>query len=278
MTAPDRLAQTLNNTLAKRRRPHMTLPFAVQDDITRNIAIALHVKLAQGESARLWEGQTNNLRAWECMIAARDAFQRYSTADNAIARRLLAAAILIDPAYAGAIALLGISYYWDARYSVSMDEEKSLSLAEQQVAAILDLDPDMGVAYTLRAAVAFMRDQHNEAIGLCQRAVALAPSDCFTLGFLGMFCLYAGDAGKAAISLKTAMRLCPYPESWMLYYYSVANLWLENFGAALEGLPGSSTCLARGECGKQCSLPRLGHPRPLRAARRGCVHRHTMVC
>ena len=30
MTAPDRLAQTINNPLAKRRRPHMTLPSQVQ--------------------------------------------------------------------------------------------------------------------------------------------------------------------------------------------------------------------------------------------------------
>ncbi|NJM30886.1 MAG: hypothetical protein HC855_12995 [Rhizobiales bacterium] len=39
--------------------------FAVQDEITRNIALAMEVTLTRGESARLWESQTKNLRAWE---------------------------------------------------------------------------------------------------------------------------------------------------------------------------------------------------------------------
>jgi TolB-like protein/two-component SAPR family response regulator len=208
--------------------------FAVQDEITRSIAVAMQVKLTQGESARLWEGQTQNLRAWEKMVQARNVFYRYTTIDTGIARKLLEEALLIDPDYAGAIAQLGLTYYWDARFSLSMDRAFSLSQAEHQAEKILKLNPEMGAAYMLRGVTTLMRGQHDEAIRLCKKAVDLAPSDFRALGFLGQFYMYVGEAEKSAITLKTAMRLNPHRESWLTYYFTLANLWMGNFATALE--------------------------------------------
>ena len=154
--------------------------------------------------------------------------------DNALARQLLEEAILIDPDYTGAIGLLGITYYWDARFSISVDKALSLSLAERQSEKILKLNPEMGAAHMLRGLIAFMRDQHDEAIRHCERAADLAPSDFRALGFLGQFYIYSGEAKKAAMALKMAMRLNPHRESWLTYYFTLANLWMGNFAAALE--------------------------------------------
>jgi TolB-like protein/two-component SAPR family response regulator len=208
--------------------------FAVQDEITRSIGLAMQVKLTQGESARLWDGQTKNLRAWEKVVLASAAFHRYTTADTNVARQLLEEALHIDPDYAGAIAMLGLTYYWDARFSVSMDKAQSLSLAGQQAEKILKINPGMGAAYLLRGTVSILRGQHDEAVELCKKAVGLAPSDFRALGFLGQFYMYVGEAEKAAMTLKTAMRLNPHRESWLTYYVTLANLWMGNFVAALE--------------------------------------------
>jgi TolB-like protein/two-component SAPR family response regulator/Tfp pilus assembly protein PilF len=208
--------------------------FAVQDEITRSIGLAMQVKLTQGESARLWDGQTENLRAWEKLVLANAAFHRYTTVDTSIARQLLEEALHIDPDYAGAIALLGLTYYWDARFSVSMDKAHSLSLAEHQAEKILKINPGMGASYLLRGTIAMLRGQHDEAVVLCKKAVELAPSDFRALGFLGQFYMYVGEAEKAAMTLKTAMRLNPHRESWLTYYVTLANLWMGNFATALE--------------------------------------------
>ena len=178
--------------------------------------------------------QTQNLWAWEKLVLARNVFHRYTTIDTGIARKLLEEALLIDPDYAGAIAQLGLTYYWDARFSLSMDRAFSLSQAEHQAEKILKLNPEMGAAYMLRGVTALMRGQHDEAIRLCKKAVDLAPSDFRALGFLGQFYLYVGEAERAAMTLKTAMRLNPYRESWLTYYVTLANLWMGNFAAALE--------------------------------------------
>ena len=208
--------------------------FKVQDEITRSIALAMQVKLTEGESARLWEGQTNNLRAWEKMAQAREVFSRYTTIDTRVARQLLEEVLFIDPDYAGAIALLGTTYYWDARFSLPVDKALSLSLAEVQAGKILKLNPEMGAAYTLRGMIAFLRDQHDEAIRLSKRAVDLAPSDFRAVTYLGQWYMYAGEPEKAAITLKTAVRLKPYRESWVTYYLTLSHLWMGNFAGALE--------------------------------------------
>jgi TolB-like protein/two-component SAPR family response regulator/cytochrome c-type biogenesis protein CcmH/NrfG len=208
--------------------------FKVQDEITRSISLALQVKLTEGESARLWEGQTNNLRAWEKMVQAREVFSRYSTIDTAAARKLLEEVLIIDPEYAGAIALLGTTYYWDARFSPSVDKMLSLNLAEAQAEKILALNPEIAAAYTLRGMVAYLHDQHDEGIEFSKRAVDLAPSDFRAVTYLGQAYIYSGEPEKAAITLKTAARLKPYRESWVTYYITLSHLWMGNLAAALE--------------------------------------------
>lgn len=208
--------------------------FKVQDEITRSIALAMQVKLTEGESARLWEGQTKNLRAWEKMVQAREVFSRYTSIDTGIARKLLEEVLLIDPDFAAALALLGTTYFWDARFTLSMDKERCLQLAEVQAGKILALNPEMGAAYTLRGMIASLRDQLDEAIGFSQKAVELAPSDFRAVTYLGQCYIYAGMPEKALMTLKTAVRLKPYRESWLTYYLTLSHLWIGNFAAALE--------------------------------------------
>lgn len=199
--------------------------FSFQDEITRNIALAMQVKLTYGESARLWEGQTKSLRAWEKMALGRGLFLRFNPADNREARRAFKEAIDIDPNYAGPMVLLAHTYWWDARFDQSADKENCLQVAEQYVERALGIDPDLSIAYMMRGGIAFLRDQHDEAIRLCQKAVDLSPSDAWVSGFLGIVCIYGGESERAVAALKTAMRLSPYHPSWYTYHFALANLW-----------------------------------------------------
>jgi len=92
----------------------------------------------------------------------------------------------------------------------------------------------MAAAYTLSAAIALTQNQHERAVSLCERAVELAPSDYFALGFLGMINVYTGNSTHAATLLNSAMRFSPKRDSWLVYYIALANFWMSNFQAALE--------------------------------------------
>lgn len=208
--------------------------FAVQDEITQNIALAMQVKLTHGESIRLWDGQTKNLRAWEKIVLARDLYLRFNVIDNSNARRLLEEALVVDPNFTGAMALLGLTRWWDARYNTSVDKEHFFGLAEREAEKILKIDPEMAAAFMLNGAIALLRHQHDEAVGFCERAVNLAPGDSHNLGFLGLVYRFAGQSEKAVTVLKAAIRLSPHVPAWCTYNFASANLWAGNFLAAQE--------------------------------------------
>jgi TolB-like protein/DNA-binding SARP family transcriptional activator len=208
--------------------------FAVQDEITRNIALAMQVELTYGESARLWEGQTKSLRAWEKLALGRGLFFRFNGIDNRRARRAFAEALDIDPNYAAAMVLLAHTYWWEARFDTSADKEHCLELAEQQVQAALRVDRDLSMAHMMSAGIAFLRDQHDEAIRLSQKAVDLSPSDAWARGFLGIVCIFGGESERAVATLKTSMRLSPHHPTWVTYHFALASLWNGDHAAAVE--------------------------------------------
>ncbi len=208
--------------------------FAVQDQITQAIALALQVRLTSGDMARLWEGQTRNLRAWEKMVAARDVFLRFNRVDNANARQLLEEACAIDPSYTGAIILHGMTHWWDARFNRSTDPEQSLRLAEKDVETVITLNPDLGISYMLRGGIAWLRGEHDLAVEFAEQAVSRSPSDAHSVAFLAMLHMYGGEYEKSMAALNLAMRLCPQYPSWYVYYVAFNNLWTGDYPAALD--------------------------------------------
>jgi TolB-like protein/tetratricopeptide (TPR) repeat protein len=208
--------------------------FDVQDDVTRKIAQALQVTLTQGESVRLWEGQTRNLKAWEKAVLGNKAFHQYSTADNALAHRYLEEAVELDPDFAGALALLGITYYWDARYSVGLSRADALARAEDVVARLRKLAPDLPQLYTLNATIALVQRRHEDAVMWSTRAAQRSPTDGRAQGFLGMMQLYDGRLEEALTSIKLAFRHSPYPEAYLYYYLAIIHLWMGQLDKALQ--------------------------------------------
>ena len=100
--------------------------FAVQDEIMREIVVALDVELREGEQARFWSSGTTNLEAWECV--------RLSAADvlggvperKLRAKRLLERALELDPNYAVAWVMLGWihQYYSDIASGASNSSQR----------------------------------------------------------------------------------------------------------------------------------------------------------
>ena len=139
----------------------------------------------------------------------------------------------IDPNYTGRHGpCSAYHYWWEARFNPSADKEQCLQLAEEHVDRALGIDPDLGIAYMMSGGIAFLRDRHDEAIRLCQKAVDLTPSDAWVIGFLGIVCIYGGESERAVAALKTAMRLSPYHPTWYTYHFALANLWTGDLAEA----------------------------------------------
>ena len=211
--------------------------FALQDEITRQVAVAMQVKLTSGDYARLWDGQTRSLAAWERCVVANGHHERWSEADNRRARDLLQEALEIDPDYSAAKVLLGKTWWYDARfYTQGDDREHALAEAERVAKEVLDLRPETAIAVMLLGGTAWLRDRHDEAITLCRRASSLSPSDAWALGFFGVISAFSGDLHEALTMLERAARLSPQTFTWINYHIGHARAWIGDDAGAQASL------------------------------------------
>lgn len=211
--------------------------FALQDEITRQVAVAMQVKLTTGDFARLWDGQTRSLAAWERCVVANQHHERWSEADNRRARDLLYEALEIDPDYIGAKVLLGKTLWYDARYYAEGDDrERALAEAERIAKEVLEQRPDTAIATMLLGGVAWLRDRHDEAVSLCRRAASLSPSDPWVLGFSGLISVYSGDPREGLTVLERAAHLSPQTLTWIHFHIGHARAWLGDDEGAIESL------------------------------------------
>lgn len=200
--------------------------FALQDEITRKVAVAMQVELTTGDSARLWDGQTSSLAAWERYVVAHGHYLRWTEAENSRARDLLREALAIDPDYIAARVMLGNTWWYDARYFTSGNTRMhAIAEAERLAKEVLERRPDAANALMLLGGTAWLRDRHDEAVALCRRACELSPSDAWVLSFFGMISIFSGDLGEALAVLGRATTLSPQTSACTDYHLSHARAW-----------------------------------------------------
>jgi TolB-like protein len=74
--------------------------FALQDDITEHVTMALQVKLTEGEQARIRRRHTDNPEAHEYFLRGLEVFRTFTKEANDRARKLFEKAAELDPNYA----------------------------------------------------------------------------------------------------------------------------------------------------------------------------------
>lgn len=211
--------------------------FALQEEITRQVAVALQVSLTSGDYARLWDGQTRSLAAWERCVIANGHHEQWSEEGNRRARELLLEALAIDPDYVGAKILLSKTWWYDARYyAEGKDWDHALAEAERLAKDVLERHHDSGIAVMMLGATAWLRDRHDEALTLCREASRLCPNDAWVLGFYGLVSVFSGDIEEGIAVLERAARLSPQTFAWINFHIAHARAWLGDDAGARASL------------------------------------------
>ena len=146
--------------------------FAVQDEVTQKIVAALQVKLTAGEQERVKRPPTKNLEAYDYFLRGLEYHAQRTQESNSHARQMFERAVQLDPHFAAAYALLGLTYLaelafqWDQSPQVI---DKLLSLAQQAVT----LDDSQPIAHEALAYAYLGKKQYAQAIAVAERAVAL---------------------------------------------------------------------------------------------------------
>ena len=206
--------------------------FELQDEITSNVVTALHVRLVEGEQARVWRRSTGNVGAWECLTLALAHFRRFAGSENARARTLLEKAVELDPRYAAGWIWLAWTHWADARYLWVDAPGEAVSRAADFVAKAFALENDLAEAHSLMGAIHLMRREYDEAVDAGRRAVALDANSADATALLAMSLNWAGEPGEALALVEKAMRLSPLYSAWYLAVAAHAYRLLERYDEA----------------------------------------------
>ena len=91
-----------NHLLSQKYDRNLTNLFALEDDLSLQIAGALDVQLRGGTIARSLAYGTRNLEAWESLVKATQTYFRFNPADASEAQKLAQRAVDLDPNYLAA--------------------------------------------------------------------------------------------------------------------------------------------------------------------------------
>jgi adenylate cyclase len=185
--------------------------FAVQSEISREILVALQVKLRDAAIERMGRRSTDDLEAYDLFLRAMSRYQRFTREDNLEARRLLERSIELDADFAPGRAVLGGTYLMEYVNGWRLDAER-VELTEEHVSRALELDPELSPALALFALVELYRDRLPEAAAAAERAVEVAPSLDPPHLVLAMVRLRQGRLAGAMRLIEHALRL--NPRSW----------------------------------------------------------------
>ncbi|MFO1049679.1 MAG: adenylate/guanylate cyclase domain-containing protein [Geminicoccaceae bacterium] len=183
--------------------------FHVQDDITRQVAGAMAVRLDQLELARIATKPPGSLEAYDLVLRGRQLLRQGTRASNREARAILAEAVAKDPSYAPAQVALGDAL---REYGISgwtEFPEDASTQAERAAHAALALDPGLAGAHRLLGDIFMTRHQYDLALAEYDRAIAANPSDAGSYLSRGDGLLWVGDQTAAVASLEAAQKLNP---------------------------------------------------------------------
>jgi len=179
--------------------------------------------LTEGEQARVYSRGTNNLQAYLKILKGGEQMRTYTKESNALARQTFEEAITLDPHYAFAYYALGLTHWGDVLYGLTSTPKKSTKKAIELAQKAITLDDSLGEAHGFLANRFKTIGQHDKAIALAERGVALNPNSAATYFWFGLALNYsAGKHEEAIAAFKKAIRLNPMPRLSSLMWLAVA--------------------------------------------------------
>jgi adenylate cyclase len=211
--------------------------FDVQDEISKQVAGAIHPTIRMAEIARAKKKRPDSLDAYDLVMRAYPHLWAHDRDRNREALKLLKSALILSPTYSLAAALAGWCHAQEAVYLWSdepeTEKEEALKLAESSVSTLED---DATALAALSAVFAMCAHDLGRALHFAGRAVEIDPNHAWAWSRFGWAQHFAGHADESLDCFKKALSLSPLdPLAFNIYFGLAANEAVGgNFEAAAQ--------------------------------------------
>ena len=220
--------------------------FALQDEITSRIAIALNTELIAAEAAR----PTERPDALDCILRGGAAQSKPVTPANyAEAVRLYERALALDPQSVEAKSRLAIALTGRVLDQMSPSVAADIALAEEQVRQAVEAAPRSLLAHFAKGQIFRVHNRYAEAISEYEVSITLNRNWVNALSALAECKLYTGSVGEMIPLVERAIHLSPRDPHIGIWYFRIglghllqsridhAIVWLEKARADNAELP-----------------------------------------
>lgn len=206
--------------------------FALQDDLTREIVMALTSQLLEGQFARQWLRSTDNFEAWFCALKGSELWARFTPANASESVALLEKAVDLDPEFADAWAQLGLNYLTESML-IPAENLTHKATVEEIIDRLFRDGQPRPRARLLWAWHRVYAGNLAEAAAAMERAVAETPRDPAVRFGLGYTLCGVGRYDEAEQHLRESMRLNPH---YPIGYAAILARALFEQGKEADGL------------------------------------------
>ncbi|HEX6575823.1 MAG TPA: protein kinase, partial [Gemmatimonadaceae bacterium] len=181
--------------------------FAIQDDISQAIVIALRVILTEGEKRQIEQSRPVNVEAYDFYLRGRQYFYQIRRKALETARQMFNKAIEIDPEYARAHC--GVADACSQLYTYFDAREFNLRQADNSSRRALELAPELAEAHVARGLAVSLSKKFDEAEKEFETAIKLDPKSYEAAYWYGRSLMSAGRFEEAVRMYDRAQSLRP---------------------------------------------------------------------
>jgi len=228
-------AETGNHLWAERYDRDLADIFALQDEITQAVTIAVAPAVAGAELQRAMRRPPGSLDAWAAYQRGLWHLSKDSVDDNALAQKFFQQAVDLDPRFAGGYkGLAGAQNQAADLQGHGLSE--AISSAEALARRAVALDVADAEARSLLGHALRRRGDYEGALAEAERALAMSPNLASAHGVLGALLIFSGRPKEGLAALETGIRLDPRdPRSAVrLQHVAIGHYYCRDYEAAVE--------------------------------------------
>ena len=229
-------AETGNHIWANRYDRDLADIFAVQDDITEAVTIAIAPAVAEAELRRAMRKPPESLDAWSAYQRGLWHLFKFSSDDNALAQVFFQEAIDLDPTFAAAYTGLAWAQSQAATTLQTRDFAESQRSAEALARRAVTLDPAGAEAHSTLGLALWLRGDHEGAVAEARQALAISPNLAFAHALLGATLVFSGQPREGIVAIQTSIRLDPRDPMLpsRLNHVALGHYFCREYDAAVE--------------------------------------------